>query len=84
MKANEQLLPWAELRALLLRIDAACHHFDHEQLRRLLLEAPAAFTPTDGICDLVWKARGELKPDLIRSSATDIEFLNTEIHHPVH
>lgn len=84
MKANEQLLPWAELRALLLRIDAACHHFDHEQLRSLLLEAPAAFTPTDGICDLVWKARGELKPDLIRSSATDIEFLNTEIHHPVH
>ena len=84
MKANEQLLPWAELRALLLRIDAACHHFDHEQLRSLLLEAPAAFTPTDGICDLVWKARGELKPDLIRSSAIDIEFLNTEIHHPVH
>ncbi|BBG90118.1 polysaccharide biosynthesis protein [Aeromonas caviae] len=84
MKANEQLLPWAELRALLLRIDAACHHFDHEQLRSLLLEAPAAFTPTDGICDLVWKARGELKPDLIRSSAIDIEFLNTEINHPVH
>lgn len=84
MKANEQLLPWAELRALLLRIDAACHHFNHEQLRSLLLEAPAAFTPTDDICDLVWKARGELKPDLIRSSATDIEFLNTEIHHSVH
>lgn len=84
MKANEQLLPWAELRALLLRIDAACHNFDHDQLRSLLLEAPAAFTPTDGICDLVWKARGELKPDLISSSATDIEFLNTEIHHPVH
>ncbi|MBP4060894.1 nucleoside-diphosphate sugar epimerase/dehydratase [Aeromonas sp. Prich7-2] len=84
MKANEQLLPWAELRALLLRIDAACHHFDHEQLRSLLLEAPAAFTPTDGICDLVWKARSEFKPDLISSSATDIEFLNTEIHHPVH
>lgn len=84
MKANEQLLPWAELRALLLRIDAACHHFDHEQLRSLLLEAPAAFTPTDGICDLVWKARGELNPDLIGSLSTDIEFLNTEIYHPVH
>lgn len=84
MKANEQLLPWAELRALLLRIDAACHHFDHEQLRSLLLEAPAAFTPTDGICDLVWKARSELKPDLFSSAVTDIEFLNTEIHHPVH
>lgn len=84
MKANEQLLPWTELRALLLRIDAACHHFDHEQLRRLLLEAPAAFTPTDGICDLVWKARSELKPDFFSSSATNIEFLNTEINRPVH
>ncbi|MFM5026098.1 polysaccharide biosynthesis protein [Aeromonas caviae] len=84
MKANEQLLPWAELRALLLKIDAACHHFDHEQLRHLLLEAPAAFTPTDGICDLVWKARGELKPELITSTTTDIEFLNTETYHSVH
>lgn len=84
MKANEQLLPWAELRALLLKIDAACHHFDHEQLRHLLLEAPAAFAPTDGICDLVWKARGELKPALMTSNTTNIEFLNTETHHSVH
>lgn len=84
MKANEQLLPWAELRALLLKIDAACHHFDHEQLRHLLLAAPAAFTPTDGICDLVWKARGELKPALMTSTTTDIEFLNTETDHSVH
>lgn len=84
MKANEQLLPWTELRALLLKIDAACHQFDHEQLRHLLLEAPAAFTPTDGICDLVWKARAELKPGLTASPITDIEFLNTETHPSVH
>ncbi len=84
MKANEQLLPWAELRALLLKIDVACHQFDHEQLRHLLLEAPAAFAPTDGICDLVWKARGELKPALMTSNTTNIEFLNTETHHSVH
>lgn len=84
MKANEQLLPWAELRALLLKIDVACHQFDHEQLRHLLLEAPAAFAPTDGICDLVWKARVEFKADLIISFTSDIEFLNTEAHHSVH
>ncbi len=84
MKANEQLLPWAELRALLLKIDVACHQFDHEQLRHLLLEAPAAFAPTDGICDLVWKARVESKADLIISFTSDIEFLNTETHHSVH
>lgn len=84
MRANEQLLPWTELRTLLLRIDAACHQFDHERLRELLLEAPAAFTPTDGICDLVWKARSELKTDLKTSSVIDIEFLNTETHSSVH
>lgn len=84
MRANEQQLPWAELRALLLRIDAACHRFDHEQLRHLLLEAPAAFSPTDGICDLVWKARAELKPGLATAPITDIEFLNTETHPSVH
>lgn len=84
MRANEQLLPWTELRTLLLRIDAACHQFDHELLRELLLEAPAAFTPTDGICDLVWKARSELKTDLKTSSVIDIEFLNTETHSSVH
>lgn len=84
MKANEQQLPWAELRALLLRIDAACHQFDHEQLRHLLLEAPTAFTPTDGICDLVWKARSELKPDMTTSLITDIEFFNTETNTSFH
>ncbi len=84
MKANEQQLPWTELRALLLRIDTACHQFDHEQLRHLLLEAPAAFTPTDGICDLVWKARTEMKAGLTTSPITDIEFLNTETHPSVH
>jgi len=84
MRANEHMLPWADLRVLLTKIDEACHQFDHERLRHLLLEAPAAFSPTDGICDLVWKARGELQQDFVTSSITDIEFLNTETHPSVH
>lgn len=74
MKANEHMLPWSELKTLLEKIDAACHQFDHEQLRDLLLEAPAAFTPTDGICDLVWKAKSELDSDLASHSMTGIEY----------
>ncbi len=84
MKANESMLPWTELRVLLTKIDTACHEFDHEQLRHLLLEAPAAFTPTDGICDLVWKAKTELGTSVAAPTLTEIEFLNTEIHRSIH
>ena len=59
MTAKEVMLPWSELRELLVKLDSACHDFDHEMIRDLLLRAPAAFSPTDEICDLVWKARKE-------------------------
>ena len=35
-------------------LDAACHNFEHEKIRQLLLSSPAEFSPTDGIGDLVW------------------------------
>lgn len=57
MMATEVKLEWSDLRALLVKLDSACHEFDHEQIRKLLLCFPAAFTPTDDICDLVWKAK---------------------------
>ncbi len=59
MTANEVMLNWAELSVLLKQLDEACHDFDHEKIRQLLLKAPAAFQPTDGICDLVWQAKQE-------------------------
>jgi Predicted nucleoside-diphosphate sugar epimerases len=57
MVATEVQLGWSELRKLLVKLDLACHDFNHEQIRELLLYFPAAFTPTDDICDLVWKAK---------------------------
>ncbi|EMR9038001.1 polysaccharide biosynthesis protein, partial [Shigella sonnei] len=53
MTANEVMLPWQDLSLLLKELDQACHDFDHERIRSLLLQAPAAFNPTDDICDLV-------------------------------
>lgn len=44
---------------MLTSLDEACHEFDHQQVRDLLLRAPAAFDPSDGICDLVWLAKQE-------------------------
>ncbi|EFX7434315.1 polysaccharide biosynthesis protein, partial [Shigella sonnei] len=47
MTANEVMLPWQDLSLLLKELDQACHDFDHERIRSLLLQAPAAFNPTD-------------------------------------
>jgi FlaA1/EpsC-like NDP-sugar epimerase len=57
MSAHEAWLPWSELEKILLKLDEACHEFAHEDIRRLLLQAPTGFVPKDGICDLVWKAK---------------------------
>jgi len=57
MSAHEVMLPWAQLETILNRLDSACHDFDHEKIREILLLAPTGFNPTDGICDLVWLVR---------------------------
>jgi len=57
MTANEVMLPLNELNVFIEALDIACHNFEHEKIRQLLLDAPTAFNPTDGICDLVWNAK---------------------------
>lgn len=59
MTAKEVMLPLTELNELLDLLDKACHNFEHEKIRQLLLDAPTGFNPTDGICDLVWSAKKE-------------------------
>ncbi len=56
MTAQEVCLSPSEYDALFQKLDTACHDFDHQTIRNLLLEAPTGFNPTDGIGDLVWKA----------------------------
>lgn len=55
MTAQERFLSMVEYQELLAALDEACHNFDHEKIRQILLEAPTGFEPTDGIGDLVWK-----------------------------
>ena len=64
MTAKEVMLPLAELNVFLEALDIACHNFDHEKIRQLLLDAPTGFNPTDGICDLVWNAKTTLSDSL--------------------
>ena len=61
MTADEIYLPWSELEPLLQRLDVACHDFEHEVVRNILLEAPTGFVPTDGICDIVWNIKPRLQ-----------------------
>ena len=59
MTAQEVMLPLSELNVFIDDMDNACHNFEHEKIRQLLLDAPTGFNPTDGICDLVWNAKSE-------------------------
>jgi FlaA1/EpsC-like NDP-sugar epimerase len=65
MTANENFLPKDEFLAILDELDDACHNYEHESIRRILLETPTGFNPTDGIGDLVWNARklASVKPE---------------------
>jgi hypothetical protein len=45
------------MSAILADLDSACREFDYERVREILLKAPTAFNPTDGICDLLWKEK---------------------------
>jgi len=55
MTAHESFLPFCDYQRLLEELDEACHSFDHDRIRKLLIDAPTEFNPTDGIGDLVWK-----------------------------
>ena len=57
LTANEAMLSWEDLSVILDRLDKACHDFDHETIREILVNAPTGFSPSDGICDLVWAQR---------------------------
>jgi len=60
MAANEQFLSLTDFEATIAQLDKACHNFDHEKVREILINAPTDFKPTDGIGDLVWNARKAL------------------------
>jgi FlaA1/EpsC-like NDP-sugar epimerase len=57
MTAHERFLSLADYASTMEALDKACHDFDHEKVRDILINAPTDFQPTDGIGDLVWNAR---------------------------
>ncbi|MCL1067051.1 polysaccharide biosynthesis protein [Shewanella olleyana] len=63
MTANEINLDWSEYSIILDCLDTACHEFNHEEIREILLKTPTGFNPTDGICDLVYQQKNSLDSD---------------------
>lgn len=57
MTANERFLPLSEFVNTINELDKACHEFDNEKVREILINAPTDFQPTDSIGDLVWNAK---------------------------
>lgn len=55
MAAHEEFSSIGEYNSYLHQLDIACHDFDHESIRQLLLDAPTAFNPVNEISDLVWQ-----------------------------
>ena len=78
MTAKEVMMPWKELSELLIALDRACHDFDHESIRELLLKSPAAFNPIDTICDLVWMAKKNNIEKSQEHDSFDIQFIVSE------
>ena len=62
MTANESFLPYCEYKIILEKLIVACHDFNYQLIRDILLQVPAGFNPTDGICDLLWQAIQSEKP----------------------
>lgn len=72
MTASEAFLSWNDYSVILKKLDTACHCFDHEEIRNILLSAPTGFAPRDGICDLLFmqEQNNELRQDNVVSFAS--------------
>ena len=55
MRAEEMALPWSYLFEKLQRMDEACHRFDCETVRAILLAVVDVYQPNGEICDNTWK-----------------------------
>jgi FlaA1/EpsC-like NDP-sugar epimerase len=57
MRAEEDFLPWDEIKPLLDQLWGACQRLDCMKARELLLRVVAGYTPTKEVEDLIWRRR---------------------------
>jgi UDP-N-acetylglucosamine 4,6-dehydratase len=73
MRAEEAFLPWAELKALIEHLWAACQRLDCIRAREVLLSAVTGYTPTKEVEDLVWRQRNAGARATVASNVTPLE-----------
>mgnify|MGYP000692786595 CR=1 FL=1 len=54
MRAEEDMLPWNELKPILDELSANIHKADHEKIRKLLIEIVPGFKPHSEISDILY------------------------------
>jgi hypothetical protein len=57
MRAEEDFLPWEELKPLLDQLWNSCQRLDCHKVRDVLLRAVVGYSPTKEVEDLVWRQR---------------------------
>jgi FlaA1/EpsC-like NDP-sugar epimerase len=73
MRAEEDFLPWHELKPLLDQLWTTCQRLDCIKAREILLHAVTGYTPTKEVEDLVWRQKnGGVRSNLV-SNVTPIE-----------
>lgn len=60
MRAQEAEIPWAILQDLLIKLESACNRFAYEEVRELLLQTVAEYSPQCGIEDFIWREQNQL------------------------
>ncbi|MDO9424793.1 MAG: nucleoside-diphosphate sugar epimerase/dehydratase [Methylobacter sp.] len=55
MRAQEHVIPWADLEKLLATLEQATKDDDFERVRRVLMDAVSGFVPQCEIEDVLWK-----------------------------
>jgi FlaA1/EpsC-like NDP-sugar epimerase len=76
MRAEEDFLPWSQLRPLLDELWQACQDLDCAAARRVLLKIVAGYSPTVQVEDLVWQqqnARFAAETSAVRSNVTPLD-----------
>jgi FlaA1/EpsC-like NDP-sugar epimerase len=73
MRAEEDFLPWDELKPLLDQLWAACQRLDCNKAREVLLRAVVGYSPTKEVEDLVWRQRNAGTRIAIGGKVTQLE-----------
>jgi FlaA1/EpsC-like NDP-sugar epimerase len=73
LRAEEDFLPWDELKPLIDQMWQACQRLDCTKAREVLLRSVTGYSPTKELEDLVWRQRNSGARATLGSNVTPLE-----------